>query len=45
MFVLIGALKSRWSVEPWWQSGLKTLLVGGGAATVAYVIGSWLRNL
>ncbi len=21
-FFLIGALKSRWSVEPWWQSGL-----------------------
>jgi hypothetical protein len=21
-FVLIGALKSRWSLQPWWQSGL-----------------------
>lgn len=45
MFVLIGALKSRWSVEPWWQSGMGTLVVGGGAAVVAYAIGAWLRGL
>jgi len=45
MFVLIGALKSRWSVRPWWYSGLGTLLVGGGAAAVAYGIGAWLRGL
>ncbi len=44
-FVLIGALKSRWSVEPWWQSGLLTLGIGGGAAAVAYTIGAWLRVL
>ncbi len=31
-FVLIGALKSRWSVQPWWHSGLSTLAIGGGAA-------------
>jgi VIT1/CCC1 family predicted Fe2+/Mn2+ transporter len=43
-FVLIGALKSRWSIEPWWQSGLVTLAIGGGAATVAFVIGAWLRH-
>jgi vacuolar iron transporter family protein len=45
MFVLIGTLKSRWSTEPWWYSGLATLAVGGGAATVAYAIGAWLRHL
>jgi VIT1/CCC1 family predicted Fe2+/Mn2+ transporter len=45
VFVLIGALKSRWSIRPWWYSGLGTLAVGGGAAAVAYVIGSWLRDL
>jgi vacuolar iron transporter family protein len=45
MFVLIGALKSRWSIRPWWQSGLVTLAIGGGAASVAYVIGAWLRSL
>jgi len=45
VFVLIGALKSRWSPRPWWHSGLGTLAVGGGAAAVAYVIGAWLRDL
>jgi len=45
MFFLIGALKSRWSVERWWHSGIGTLLIGGGAAAVAYVIGDWLRRL
>lgn len=45
MFMLIGALKSRWSVQPWWQSGSVTLAIGGGAAVVAYAIGAWLRVL
>ena len=45
MFLLIGALKSRWSVQAWWNSGLATLAVGGGAAAVAYAIGAWLRGL
>ena len=45
MFVLIGALKSRWSIRPWWQSGLETLVIGGGATAVAYAIGAWLRDL
>jgi VIT1/CCC1 family predicted Fe2+/Mn2+ transporter len=44
-FLFIGALKSRWSVRPWWHSGLVTLTVGGGAAGVAYAIGAWLRHL
>lgn len=45
MFILIGALKSRWSIRPWWYSGLATLAVGGGAAAVAYAFGAWLRNV
>ncbi|HEV8041452.1 MAG TPA: VIT1/CCC1 transporter family protein [Bryobacteraceae bacterium] len=44
MFVLIGALKSRWSVQPWWHSGLMTLAIGGAAAATAYGIGAWLRD-
>ncbi|MGP0073205.1 MAG: VIT1/CCC1 transporter family protein [Bryobacteraceae bacterium] len=44
-FVLIGALKSRWSIQPWWQSGLMTLAIGGGAAVGAYSVGNWLRVL
>ncbi len=43
-FALIGALKSRWSVRPWWRSALETLAVGGGAATVAYGISSGIRG-
>jgi VIT1/CCC1 family predicted Fe2+/Mn2+ transporter len=45
VFILIGALKSRWSVRPWWHSGLTTVAIGGGAAIVAYLIGAWLRSL
>jgi VIT1/CCC1 family predicted Fe2+/Mn2+ transporter len=45
LFLLIGALKSRWSMQPWWDSSVSTLLVGGAAAAVAYGIGTWLRNI
>jgi VIT1/CCC1 family predicted Fe2+/Mn2+ transporter len=45
VFVAIGAVKSRWTVRPWWQSGLETLAVGGCAAAAAYGIGAWLRGL
>ena len=44
-FVFIGALKSRWSVHPWWHSSLSTLAIGGSAAAVAYGIGAWLRDI
>jgi len=45
MFFLIGAFKSRWTIERWWHSGIETLAIGGGAAVVAYAIGDWLRLL
>jgi len=45
VFLGIGALKSRWSVESWWRSALSTLAIGGGAALVAYFAGAWLRSL
>ena len=45
MFVMIGALKSRWSTRPWWYSALGTLAIGGGAAAVAFAAGAWLREL
>lgn len=45
VFATIGAVKSRWSPHAWWRSGLETLLVGGGAAAVAYAVGAWLRDL
>ncbi len=40
VFFAIGALKSRWSLAPWWRSGLETLLIGGVAALIAYLVGS-----
>jgi len=45
VFGFIGALKSRWSILPRWRSALETVAVGGGAAAVAYVIGTWLRGI
>ena len=38
-FFGIGTIKSRWSLAPWWRSGLETLTIGGIAATLAYVVG------
>lgn len=40
VFFAIGALKSRWSLSPWWRSGLETFLIGGAAASIAYLVGS-----
>ncbi|MBO9410003.1 MULTISPECIES: VIT1/CCC1 transporter family protein [unclassified Ruegeria] len=40
VFFAIGALKSRWSLAPWWRSGGETLLIGGAAASIAYLVGS-----
>ena len=39
-FFLIGALKSKWSLAPWWRSGLETLAIGGIAAAIAYFVGT-----
>lgn len=44
-FFGIGSLKSRWSITPWWRSGLSTLLVGGLAAGLAYWVGRLLATL
>jgi vacuolar iron transporter family protein len=40
VFFAIGALKSRWSLAPWWRSGIETLLIGGAAAAMAFGVGS-----
>ena len=39
-FFGIGALKSHWSLNPWWRSALETLAIGGGAALIAYFVGT-----
>ncbi len=40
VFFAIGAMKSRWSLAPWWRSGGETLLIGGAAAAIAFWVGS-----
>lgn len=40
VFFAIGALKSRWSLAPWWRSGAETLLIGGVAAGIAFGVGT-----
>lgn len=39
-FFLIGALKSKWSIQNWIWSGMETLGIGGIAAGLAYFVGS-----
>lgn len=39
-FFAIGALKSMWSLSPWWRSAIETLLIGGIAAAIAYFVGT-----
>lgn len=45
VFFSIGSVKARWSTSPWWRSGSVTLLVGGLAASLAYLAGSLLESL
>ncbi|WP_406648562.1 VIT1/CCC1 transporter family protein [Aliisedimentitalea scapharcae] len=40
VFFAIGAMKSVWSLAPWWRSGLETLAIGGAAAAMAYGVGT-----
>ncbi len=42
-FFLIGAVKSHWSLTPWWKSAIETLFIGGSAATIAYLVGSFFH--
>lgn len=44
-FFVVGATKSRFVGEPWWRSGLVTLLMGSAAAGIAYGIGLSLRGV
>ena len=45
VFFLIGSVKSRWSPVSWWRSGGETLLIGLGAAGLAYLVGFLLRSV
>jgi VIT1/CCC1 family predicted Fe2+/Mn2+ transporter len=45
VFFMIGAIKSRWSLAPWWRSGLETLVIGLLAAGAAYYVGYLLKGI
>lgn len=44
-FFVVGAAKTKFVDSAWWSEGLKTLALGGAAATVAYVVGSLLNDI
>ncbi len=43
VFFSIGAMKSHFSLAPWWRSGLETLAIGGAAAAIAFFVGTLFR--
>jgi len=43
-FFAVGAIKGRILDRNMWTSGLSTLMTGGAAAVLSYIIGSWLRS-
>lgn len=43
-FFGVGALKSRWASAGWLRSGIEVLLIGMGAAALAFVMGFGLRT-
>jgi vacuolar iron transporter family protein len=44
-FFTVGAFKARIVGRPWWRSGVETLLIGGAAASLAYVTGVLLEGI
>jgi len=45
VFLIIGAIKSRWSTQWWLISALETFAIGMSAAGIAYFIGLGLKSL
>ncbi len=44
-FFIVGAVKSRVVAQRWYAGGMETLLVGGLAAVLAYLIGAALKGI
>lgn len=42
---IVGAVKSKFSVQNWFLSGLSTAAIGGVAAAIAYFVGYFLKGL
>lgn len=42
---IVGAIKSKFSTRNWLISGIETSLIGGVAATIAYLVGFFLKTL
>jgi VIT1/CCC1 family predicted Fe2+/Mn2+ transporter len=44
-FFFIGSMRSRWSTVKWWKAGTETLVIGLVSASVAYLVGDFLRQI
>jgi vacuolar iron transporter family protein len=44
-FFAVGSMKGIYVEQKWYRSGTETLLMGGGAAALAYWVGLMLKNL
>lgn len=44
-FFAIGSYRSKWTLGVWWKTGAETLLIGGAAAVLAYVIGGAIERI
>ena len=42
---LLGVLKAKFSKKTWYASGLEVLLLGGGTATVAFLVGIFVEKV
>ena len=45
VFFIIGAMKAKWALSPWWRSGMETLVIGGIAAALAFAVGNAFRGV